>query len=72
MTAFAVAGDGVTLHGDDDGTGPPVLLLHGLSATRRYVLHGSTALERDGFRVVAYDSRGHGESSPAQIGRAHV
>ncbi len=65
MTAFAVEGDGVTLRGDDDGDGPPVLMLHGLSATRRYVVHGSTALQRDGFRVIAYDSRGHGESSPA-------
>ena len=65
MTTFAVTGDGVTLQGDDDGAGAPVLLLHGLSATRRYVLHGSTSLQREGFRVVSYDSRGHGESSPA-------
>ena len=65
MTTFAVDGDGVTLHGEDSGTGPAVLLLHGLSATRRYVLHGSTALEREGYRVIAYDSRGHGDSSPA-------
>ena len=65
MTAFEVREGGVTLHGDDDGDGPPVLLLHGLSATRRYVLHGSNALQRDGFRVIAYDSRGHGQSTPA-------
>lgn len=65
MTAFAVHGDGVDLRGDDEGSGPAVMLLHGLSATRRYVLHGSTALEREGYRVIAYDSRGHGESSPA-------
>ena len=65
MTTFAVDGDGVTLHGEDSGVGPAVLLLHGLSATRRYVLHGSTALEREGYRVIAYDSRGHGDSSPA-------
>jgi 3-oxoadipate enol-lactonase len=42
-----------------------VLLLHGLTATRRYVVMGSSALERAGHRVVAYDARGHGESSPA-------
>lgn len=65
MTAFALDGSGVVLRGDDVGEGPAVLLLHGLSATRRYVLHGSTALERAGFRVIAYDARGHGESSPA-------
>lgn len=28
-------------------------------------MHGSRALERSGYHVVAYDARGHGESSPA-------
>lgn len=65
MTAFEVMTGGVTLRGDDDGDGAPILLLHGLSATRRYVLHGSTALIRDGYRLISYDSRGHGESDPA-------
>ena len=50
---------------DDTGEGPPVVLLHGLTATRRYVVMGSTALQRGGHRVVAYDARGHGESAPA-------
>jgi pimeloyl-ACP methyl ester carboxylesterase len=49
----------------DDGEGTPVVLLHGLTATRRYVVMGSRALERSGHRVVAYDARGHGQSSPA-------
>ncbi len=65
MSQFTLRDQGVVLAGDDDGQGPAVLVLHGLSATRRYVLHGSTALVRDGFRVISYDSRGHGESSPA-------
>ncbi len=43
-----------------------MLLLHGLTATRRYVVHGSRALERAGRRVVAFDARGHGASSPAE------
>ena len=43
----------------------PVVLLHGLTATRRYVVMGSRALERSGHRVVAYDARGHGRSGPA-------
>ena len=42
------------------------MLLHGLTATRRYVVMGSRSLERSGHRVVAYDARGHGRSSPAQ------
>jgi pimeloyl-ACP methyl ester carboxylesterase len=49
----------------DDGTGTPVVLLHGLTATRRYVVMGSKALQRSGHRVIAYDARGHGRSSPA-------
>src|SRR6185436_18685718 len=45
--------------------GIPVVLLHGLTATRRYVVMGSRTLERGGHRVIAYDTRGHGGSSPA-------
>jgi pimeloyl-ACP methyl ester carboxylesterase len=50
---------------DTEGDGVTVVLLHGLTATRRYVVMGSTALARAGHRVVAYDARGHGESDPA-------
>ena len=65
MAEFSAQANGVTLAGDDAGEGTPVVLLHGLTATRRYVVMGSKALERDGHRVVAYDARGHGASSPA-------
>ena len=47
-----------------------MILLHGLTATRRYVLHGSLALARRGYRQISYDARGHGESAPAPDGRA--
>jgi pimeloyl-ACP methyl ester carboxylesterase len=57
--------DGVRLSLEDAGEGPPVVLLHGLTATRRYVVMGSRALERSGHRVITYDARGHGRSSPA-------
>jgi pimeloyl-ACP methyl ester carboxylesterase len=53
------------LAGDDAGEGTPVVLLHGLTATRRYVVMGSKNLERSGHRVIAYDARGHGKSAPA-------
>jgi pimeloyl-ACP methyl ester carboxylesterase len=55
----------VNLYVEDDGEGIPVVLLHGLTATHRYVVMGSKALERSGHRVVAYDARGHGHSGPA-------
>jgi pimeloyl-ACP methyl ester carboxylesterase len=64
-TEFSVRAGGVTLSGEEAGDGPPVLLLHGLTATRRYVVMGSKLLERSGHRVIAYDARGHGHSSPA-------
>jgi len=53
------------------GEGPTVVLCHGITATRRYVLHGSRALERAGHLVVAYDARGHGESDPAPPDRGY-
>jgi pimeloyl-ACP methyl ester carboxylesterase len=53
------------LHVVEAGEGTPVVLLHGLTATHRYVVMGSRALERSGHRVVAYDARGHGRSDPA-------
>jgi pimeloyl-ACP methyl ester carboxylesterase len=56
---------GVRLALDDAGDGIPVVLLHGLTATRRYVVMGSRSLERSAHRVVAYDARGHGQSTPA-------
>lgn len=65
MSEIAVVRDGVELAGEEAGEGIPVVLLHGLTATRRYVVMGSRSLERSGHRVIAYDARGHGRSSPA-------
>jgi pimeloyl-ACP methyl ester carboxylesterase len=62
---FIVDGPAGRLAGESMGDGAPVALLHGVSATRRYVLHGSKALARAGFHQVIYDARGHGRSDPA-------
>src|SRR3954454_22864491 len=62
---FEVERDGVVIAGETVGEGPDVVLLHGLTATRRYVVMGSKALPRAGYRVTTFDARGHGESSPA-------
>ncbi len=67
---FAV-GPAPTLRGEAAGEGPPVVLCHGITATRRYVLHGSKALQRGGYTVVTYDARGHGESDPAPAGESY-
>ena len=62
---FAVGPQGRRLAGESIGTGPPIVLLHGITATRRYVVHGSKVLARRGHRQISYDARGHGESDPA-------
>jgi pimeloyl-ACP methyl ester carboxylesterase len=58
VAELSVESGGVTLAGEDAGEGVPVVLLHGLTATRRYVVMGSRTLERGGHRVIdphAYD-----------------
>ena len=56
---------GVTLACESLGEGPDVVLMHGLTATRRYTVMGSKALPRAGYRLTTFDARGHGDSSPA-------
>jgi pimeloyl-ACP methyl ester carboxylesterase len=69
--------DGVGLAGERVGEGSfssssssssspsAIVLLHGLTATRRYVVMGSRVLQRAGVRAISYDARGHGHSAPA-------
>src|SRR3954463_1994503 len=64
MAELRVQAGGIVLAGEESGEGTPVVLLHGLTATRRYVVMGSTALQRSGHRVIAYDARAHGKSDP--------
>jgi pimeloyl-ACP methyl ester carboxylesterase len=66
-----IAGEGLAIRGEAAGEGPAVVLCHGITATRRYVLHGSRALERAGHTVVSYDARAHGESDPAPAGQGY-
>ena len=66
-----VAGESPRIRGEVGGEGQPIVLCHGITATRRYVVHGSRALERAGHAVVSYDARGHGESDPAPDGEGY-
>jgi len=67
---FAV-GPAPVLRGTAAGEGTPIVLCHGLTASRRYVVHGSRALERAGHRVITYDARGHAESDPAPAAQSY-
>jgi pimeloyl-ACP methyl ester carboxylesterase len=67
---FVVDG-GPVLRGSAAGEGTPIVLCHGLTASRRYVVQGSRALERAGHRVITYDARGHGESDGAAADQSY-
>jgi 3-oxoadipate enol-lactonase len=66
-----VVGPAPEIHGEAAGEGAPIVLCHGITATRRYVVQGSRSLERAGHRIVSYDARGHGESDPAPAGEGY-
>jgi len=70
-TRATVERAGVRLSVAEAGERIPVVLLHALTATRRYVVMGSRSLERSGHRVVGYDARGHGQSTPAPAADAY-
>jgi len=67
--SIIVSGDGVRLVGDRGGNpgAPAVILLHGGGQTRHSWSRAVERLLADGFQVINYDARGHGESdwSPA-------
>jgi len=57
--------DGIDIAFIDEGEGDPVLLIHGFASNVRvnWVETGWVrTLTRAGYRVIAYDNRGHGES----------
>ena len=55
--------DGTKLHVVERGSGPVLVLGHGVRLAHRTWSHQLRGLPDDGFRVVAYDQRGHGRSS---------
>lgn len=62
MTTELRSVNGVSLHVDDEGDGPPVLLLHGWPDSARLWRHQVPALTAAGYRVIAPDQRGFGRS----------
>jgi pimeloyl-ACP methyl ester carboxylesterase len=53
---------GIRLAVDDGGSGPAMVLLHGLAGSKELWSEILDALREVGFRAIAYDQRGHGES----------
>jgi pimeloyl-ACP methyl ester carboxylesterase len=68
MTHDRVAVNGIELHIAEQGQGPPVVLCHGFPELSYSWRHQIPALAEAGYRAVAPDMRGYGESSiPAEI-----
>jgi haloacetate dehalogenase len=59
--AFTIETSETTIHGRRGGSGPPVLLLHGIPETHLMWRHVAPRLAQD-FTVVATDLRGFGDS----------
>jgi pimeloyl-ACP methyl ester carboxylesterase len=60
--------NGIRLHVHDQGSGPPVLLLHGFPDSSSLWRHQVPALVQAGYRVIAPDLRGFGASDkPASV-----
>ena len=59
--------DGTLLQAETFGPedGATVVLVHGWTEALQYWIYVIRALSERGFRVVAYDQRGHGQSEPA-------
>lgn len=66
---FATA-DGGRLYVEDQGAGPPIVLLHGHGATLGIFSRLAPRLAAGGRRVVSLDQRGFGRSSPVPDGFA--
>jgi pimeloyl-ACP methyl ester carboxylesterase len=58
--------DGTVLHAESFGPrdGLPVVLAHGWTESLQYWIYQIRALSERGYRVTAYDLRGHGDSEP--------
>ena len=58
-----VINDGVHIHYQMEGAGPPLVLHHGVTASlKRWYQCGYVEALRDRYRLILIDARGHGKS----------
>jgi pimeloyl-ACP methyl ester carboxylesterase len=62
--------DGAELYVISRGAGPPVVFAHGVTLSSRVWAKQFDSIPEAGFRAVAFDSRGHGESSIGDSGHS--
>ena len=63
MSSRVVESDGLHIATESIGSGPPVAFVHGLSGNRTSVIEQFQE-QISTCRLITYDQRGHGESSP--------
>jgi 3-oxoadipate enol-lactonase len=71
MPTTAVAVPGASLHVVDEGSGPPIVLIHAGVADLRAWDDVVPHLTRAGHRVIRYDIRGFGESTTEDVEFSH-
>ena len=54
--------DGGSIYLVESGDGPPIVCAHGVTNSSRTWFHQLEDFPREGFRAIAYDHRGHGQS----------
>jgi pimeloyl-ACP methyl ester carboxylesterase len=60
--------DGGSIHVVSRGDGPPIVLSHGVTLSVRTWVKQMQSLPEAGFRTIAFDHRGHGESTVGSQG----
>jgi pimeloyl-ACP methyl ester carboxylesterase len=62
--------DGGSIYLVEAGEGPPIVLSHGVTNSIRSWFHQLEALPDAGFRAIAFDHRGHGQSKVGTAGHS--
>ncbi len=62
--------DGGTIYTISRGDGPPVVFCHGVTLSSRVWAKQFESFPEAGFRAVAFDARGHGESTVGESGHS--
>jgi pimeloyl-ACP methyl ester carboxylesterase len=62
--------DGGSIYIVENGDGPPIVLSHGVTNSIRSWFHQLELLPKEGFRTIAFDHRGHGQSLAGTAGHS--
>ena len=69
---FEIDFDGALIRGEADGFGIPVVFLHAGVADRRMWSEQMRELAAEGYHVISYDRRGHGQTETADVPFNHM